>query len=515
MSAVQADGDWDMKDGNIVTAANDISHTELDRLNGLTGIITTDATAVTDLEGTGLAISGSILGCTDASDDGVTKGCATFEADDFILSSGKVDIDYANGQAAATGVKGFLTGTDWDTFNGKAAGTHGHTLAGVDFVNQGTTTTVLHGNAAGNPSWSQVSLTAAVSGILPVANGGTGMAYWGAAGPTTARTYTFPDSDATVVTAQEFNAQTILLAVSDDTPTALTITASSFVGRKASGDAGIMSVSDVETLLSITATPTADSVVKAEGDGDIAVGWIPLDASYVWTGTQNMGSADFSIRESTDCDGLTDGVDNEPCWDTTGNTLWVCTTADTCDSAGEWKQVGAGGSDTNAVREICFDSASLQPLVANDAFAPLEKELGTNHDILERAFDSATDECVAGKLKVPSDVSTGSTLTYRWLWRGGATSGSACWDFKERDIDGADDDWDGAALAADAIGCHAADTSSVDEPVVDTDTTTPATLGWAANDWVYFQVCRDADNGSDNLAADAYLHTFCLEIPRA
>lgn len=40
----------------------------------------------------------------------------------------------------------------------------------------GTTTTVLHGNAAGLPTFSAVSLTADVSGTLPAANGGTGIA---------------------------------------------------------------------------------------------------------------------------------------------------------------------------------------------------------------------------------------------------------------------------------------------------------------------------------------------------
>lgn len=40
----------------------------------------------------------------------------------------------------------------------------------------GTATTVLHGNAGGAPTYSAVSLTADVSGILPVANGGTGAA---------------------------------------------------------------------------------------------------------------------------------------------------------------------------------------------------------------------------------------------------------------------------------------------------------------------------------------------------
>ena len=38
----------------------------------------------------------------------------------------------------------------------------------------GTTTTVLHGNAAGAPTFSAVSLTADVTGTLPIANGGTG-----------------------------------------------------------------------------------------------------------------------------------------------------------------------------------------------------------------------------------------------------------------------------------------------------------------------------------------------------
>lgn len=48
------------------------------------------------------------------------------------------------------------------------------TLASADFVNQGTATQVLHGNAAGNPSWSAINLTSDVSGTLPVVRGGTG-----------------------------------------------------------------------------------------------------------------------------------------------------------------------------------------------------------------------------------------------------------------------------------------------------------------------------------------------------
>ena len=49
-----------------------------------------------------------------------------------------------------------------------------YNLTGTAFANQGTTTTVLHGNASGNPSFSAVALGSDVSGTLPQARGGTG-----------------------------------------------------------------------------------------------------------------------------------------------------------------------------------------------------------------------------------------------------------------------------------------------------------------------------------------------------
>jgi len=48
------------------------------------------------------------------------------------------------------------------------------TLASAQHANQGTTTTVLHGNAAGNPSFGAVDLSADTTGTVPNTKGGTG-----------------------------------------------------------------------------------------------------------------------------------------------------------------------------------------------------------------------------------------------------------------------------------------------------------------------------------------------------
>lgn len=159
----------------------------------------------------------------------LTIGNLTDAGTDGIVVTGGTGSIIGSGVAIAQHVadathNGYLSSADWSTFNGKQAagnyitaltgdatasgpGSAALTLATVatpgtntkitfnakglvtsaaaavlassDYANQGTTTTVLHGNASGNPSFGAVSLTADVSGILPIANGGTnqGSAY--------------------------------------------------------------------------------------------------------------------------------------------------------------------------------------------------------------------------------------------------------------------------------------------------------------------------------------------------
>lgn len=75
------------------------------------------------LSGGGDLSANRTLTIADAAADGTTKGAATFTAADFNATSGLLSIDYTNAQAASGSLKGFLTSTDWTTFNNKIGGT--------------------------------------------------------------------------------------------------------------------------------------------------------------------------------------------------------------------------------------------------------------------------------------------------------------------------------------------------------------------------------------------------------
>lgn len=100
---------------------------------------TVDNLAITNAKINDVAYS-KISGVPDAVADGSTKGVASFAAADFNASSGVVSLDYTNAQAASATLKGFLTNTDWNTFNGKM--TNPMTTAGD----------IIKGGASGTPT---------------------------------------------------------------------------------------------------------------------------------------------------------------------------------------------------------------------------------------------------------------------------------------------------------------------------------------------------------------------------
>jgi hypothetical protein len=182
--------------------------------------------------GSGVSFVGGNLSVTSAGGSvtsvaALTLGTAGTDLSSTVADGTTTPVITLNVPTASASNRGALSAADWSTFNGKGSGTvtsvgwtggivsvatatstPAFTIAGTSggipyfssgttwatsaaltasaivlgggagvspsvLASLGTTTTVLHGNAVGAPTFGAVSLTADVSGTLPIANGGT------------------------------------------------------------------------------------------------------------------------------------------------------------------------------------------------------------------------------------------------------------------------------------------------------------------------------------------------------
>ena len=129
-------------------------------------------------------VSSFSAGTTGFTPSTATTGAVTLAGTLATTNGGTNLTSFTSGGAMyATSTSVLTTGTLPNTAGGTGQSsaftqygvTYASTTTALATTSAGTTTTVLHGNASGAPTFGAVSLTADVSGTLPVANGGTGV----------------------------------------------------------------------------------------------------------------------------------------------------------------------------------------------------------------------------------------------------------------------------------------------------------------------------------------------------
>ncbi len=149
-------------------------------------------------------------------------------------------------------------------------------LASSLFGNQGTTTTVLHGNASGNPSWGAVNLTTDITGNLPMANipsGGSSTTYLRGDGTWATVTTTFSNlTQGTGITAFTYNGSgTATVGIANTTVGAGNYgSATSVPTFTVNAQGQLTSAANVTISIpvsDINATGTANSTTYLRGDG--------------------------------------------------------------------------------------------------------------------------------------------------------------------------------------------------------------------------------------------------------
>lgn len=163
------------------------------------------------------------------------------------------------------------------------------------------------------------------------------------------------------------------------------------------------------------------------------------------------------------------------------------------NSSGDWTAFNADG-------QIYLSAAGMWPSTTNGCADATKVEFGTNDiDVYVMDFDQSSDEYAQISIAMPTDWD-GSTITAQFYWTSG-TTGAVVWGIQGQSYgDGVaiDSSWGTAQTVTDS-------NAATDRVQISSVTSAVTISGAGAGELVQFRIYRDADNGSDTLAADARL----------
>lgn len=152
----------------------------------------------------------------------------------------------------------------------------------------GTTTTLLHGNAAGAPTFAAVSLTADVSGTLPIANGGSGLTALGTANQLLGVN--------NAANALEYKSVTATTAGALSVPTTLTVTGNSSLNGTDNVIDGLKIGSFGTTPPTVPAIGIGTTLFTALSSGTRSIGIGRNVLVQVTTGSDNTAIGDSAAQ---------------------------------------------------------------------------------------------------------------------------------------------------------------------------------------------------------------------------
>jgi hypothetical protein len=287
------------------------------------------------------------------------------------------------------------------------------TLASAQFANQGTTTTVLHGNAAGNPSFAAVSISADVSGL-----GSNVATFLGT--PSSANLSSALTDEAFSMSDVELGAVAGLTSAADKFPY--------FTG---SGTAALADLSSsMRTFLTTSSMANLGTLLTDEASGWITFGTTPTAANFASLVTDDAFSiADVELGAIA---GLTSAADKIPYFTGSGTaavTDFTSTARSIVDdtSVGAVRTtIGVGTGDSPQFAAVNVTDATATTLTGSAGHLTVEGSTvwdsgndgsgsGLDADTLDGTSSAGFQAADADLTTLASAFSTASASAAAWL----------------------------------------------------------------------------------------------------